>query len=281
MFMEAFTFLAHMSTLSGFSMDKFLESFLYSVLITVILILWYLPFIYSFSYGIRSVDRIKSFFKLFRRPVLGLILLVILFGFGGYLLTLPAYNEKWRPAIQVNAEYDISKKEHKITIAGNEFLKNTRIIGDSFNKTYDGTIVREELPISFKANWLKVQGEETVKEGEKDTLDIDWQLISDQNWMNVTFILEVDSTQIYEVKSDLSFIHEHNQITFPWTGNLPDTLHVAATLTVEPETKLIRVLTANYTEMPIPIQVISDLADVTYRTTVTYKDTLGFQIKSE
>jgi len=99
--------------------------------------------------------------------------------------------------------------------------------------------------------------------------------------MNATLTIEVDSAEITDVKSDLAFNHDNNQITFPWTGDLPDTLNVKATFMVESGTKLIRYLSANYTEMPIQIKVISDLADVTYRTKVTCKDTLDLQIKSE
>lgn len=279
MFMEAFIFLAHGSALIGLSINSFWTSLLYSGALVLLLVIWYLPVIYSFSFGIINIKSLNLFFKTVRKPVYGLVIFIIAIGFGGYLYSLPAYNDMWRPQIHLDADYDMNKKESKLTIAGSEFLKNVQVISDSINKTYTGSVTYEELQFDFEAGWLKIIGEENITKGEKDTININWQLVSDFSPHTVTLGIKVDSAEIIDVKSDLSYVHQEDRLLFSWYGDLPETLGVNMVIIVEPGAKLIRNLTGGYTKMPVNIKVISDLADVRYRTKVTIQDTLEFQTK--
>ncbi len=274
MFMEAFIFLARGSASIGLSINNFWASLLYSGLLVLLLVIWYLPFIYSFSFGIINVKSMKHFFKTVRKPLYGVVIFIIAIGFGGYLYSLPAYNDMWRPQIHIDANYDMKTKESKLTIAGSEFLKNVQVISDSINKTYAGSVTYEKLQIAFDAQWLKIIGEENITKGEKDTINIDWQLVNDFSPLNVTLDIKVDTAEIKNVSSNLSYIHDKNRIQFTWFGDLPERLNVSASFTVESGSKLIRTISGEYTNMPVFIKVYSDLADITYRTNVVYRDTL-------
>jgi hypothetical protein len=275
MFFEVFTFVARFSSLASLNIDNFGIAFLYSTLITVILILCYLPFIYSFSYLLIKVEPVKTAFKYLRKPAFGIIVLLIMLGYGSYLFALSSNNQKWRPLIQAKAKYDIFKKESKLEVIGNEYFHQIEVTTDSLQEHIDGAIHKIELPETFSANWISINGTETVKKnGEKDTVSIDWVMTSSQPWYRTWLSIEIDTLTISDVASDLAFSHKDDRITFSWFADPPETLHIAAQFLIARGAKIVRRATGIYPVMPIPITVTSDLANIIYRTEVVYSDTL-------
>ena len=274
MFFEVFTFMGRFSSLAGMNIDNFGKAFLYTAFLTVFLILVYLPFIYSFSYLIVKVDPVKNGFKYWRKPAFGIAVLVIVLSYGGYLLAALSYSDLWRPMIQVKAEYDIFKEESKLEIAGNEYFHQVQVTTDSLQEIFDGRIHKIELPQTFSADWIKITGTESIMNGEKDTVNFDWVMTSSQPWYHASLRIEADTLDISNVISDLIFKHKDNRVTFSWFADPPETLNVSAKFVVETGAKIIRKVTGIYPDMPIPITVTSDLADIRYRTEVVYSDTL-------
>ena len=278
MFVEALPGFTRMSSLMGLNIDNFLKAFLYSAALTAILVIWYLPSIYIYSYVLVHNGSFRALCKHSRKPAFGLIILLIIIGFGGFLYSLPAYNDMWRPLIHVEAEYDMKKKESKLEIVGNEHFLDVSVKTDSLSKQYDGRTHKEELAHSFTADWLHVGGDETITKGEKDTLAIDWLINSSHPWHSVTVSIRVDTLEITDVCSGLKFLHRKDRLTFSWFADPEETLNVAARFAVHPGAKLIRSVSARYAEMPILIHVESELANVRYRTRVVHSDTLDLSI---
>ena len=110
--------------------------------------------------------------------------------------------------------------------------------------------------------------------GEKDTVNINWLLTSNHPWYRTILKIQVDTLEISDVHSDLIFNHQKDWLTFTWYADPPDTLPVATRFTMHPGAKLRREVSATFPEMPMPINVTAELADVRYRTTVTYRDTV-------
>jgi hypothetical protein len=274
MFMEVFQFTARTSVYMGFAIDNFPKALLYSTFLTAIIVIWYIPVLFSWSYIITSFDTVKSVFKYIRKPVFGIIALLMMIGYVSYLLTLPAYNDQWRPSIQVNAEYTMNEDKNKLEIVGSEYFHDVIVVSDTLNQNYSGGIHREELPISFTADWIRVSGSETVTNGERDTLNVDWLICSVHPWYRTTLTVQVDTLDIYDVHSNLNFNHRKNKVIFHWYTEQSESLQVAAKFTVEPGAKLIRSVSTRHYEMPVPIVVSSELANVRYRTTVMQTDTL-------
>jgi len=274
LFVETFTGFTRMSAFIGLNIDSFLEALLYSAVLTVILVIWCLPFIYLYAYILVDIGSVKTLCKVSRRPAFGLIILLIVIGYGGFLYSLPAYGDMWRPLIRVEAEYDMGKKESELKLIGNEHFLDVSVKTDSLDQRYEGRTHKEVLAHSFTADWFHVRGHEAFIEGEKDTVTIDWKINSSRPWYDVTLTIRVDTLEIDSVHSELNFNHRKDRVTFSWSNDPPESLRIASRLTIPSGAKLIREVSASYPEMPIPIQVESDLANIRYRTRVTVVDTL-------
>ncbi len=277
MFMEVFPFFARMFTYAGLTIENFGMEIGFAVGIAILLLAYYLFVLYIFSYLITEIKPIKSIFKKFRTLPAGLALLLVISGFGIYLATLPAYDEKWQPLIQVKAQYEMPKAKSKLQIVGNEYLYDVSVKSDSVQKIYHGNLYRDELKQTFAADWIDMTGSETRMTGEKDTVQVDWNLISTRPWYRVELNVKVDTLEIDSVASELVFRLNKKNVSFSWYANPPETLNVSARLITHPGVQIIRSLKATYTELPVPVEVDAKLGNVSYRTEVSLTDTLKIE----
>ncbi|MFH1941220.1 MAG: M28 family peptidase [bacterium] len=279
MFFETIPLYARFYTQTGASIDTFWIALLLFTGITLALAVSYLPFIYAHAYASVSIPPFKSFIKWMRKPAFGLLILIIIIGYGGYLYSLPATNAMWRHAILVRAEYDISKQESKLELIGNEYFRDVVVKTDSLTKQYSEKTHKEELKQSFTADWLSIGGSETKMPGEKDTLAVRWRIKSSHPWHEVTLSVRADTLQIDSVRSDLKYRHRKDLLTFSWSADPPEILDVSARFAIHPKARLIRTVSAQYAELPIRMDISSEQADFVYRTVVVRRDTLSWEIQ--
>lgn len=275
MFNETLPFIARSTIESGFNIDSFFRAFTYSAALTAILALWFLPTVYLFVYTLVSTQSTLKITKFYRKPALGLLILLAVFGYGGYLFSFPVYNEKWRASVRVNAEYKMNSGESKLQLQGNEYFRNVNVMADTLSRHYDARIHKVELPLSFTADWINVSGSSSVFSGEKDTVVVNWQITSLRPWYQAFLNIQVDTLEIGDIATNLAFYHQRNSINISWFAEPPDTLQVEARFTVNPGAKLFREVKAVFPEMPRSIEVTAELANLSYRTTVTLCDTLA------
>ncbi len=274
MFSEVFSFVAHLTAVGGIGITDFKKALLFTTVLTLFLILCYLPFIYSFSYLAVKVKRVKAALKNWRRPVWGLILLAALVGYGGWLATLATRDPRWRPLVEVNADFDAAKNKSQLEVVGNEYFQNVTVTTDSLKEHLDGQIHQFKMNQTFTADWIEVSGAETIQQGASDTVNVNWVIRSQQLWYRTSLRLEVDTLKITDVSSDLAFTHTDDQLSFSWFAEPATTLPVRAKFVIPSGAKIIRKVTGIYPMAPIPMTVTSDFADVRYRTEVVYSDTL-------
>jgi hypothetical protein len=130
-------------------------------------------------------------------------------------------------------------------------------------------------PADFEADWVQLSGSTFFAPGKKDTISVDWQIISNKPWILTILEIWPDSAGIDTAEFNLPYCKTNDKIQLLWYGHFMDTLNLNGYLTVENGTDLLRKLTAKYVEMPMPFEVTSLLANVEYRTTIVYQDTLG------
>jgi len=277
MFDEIIPMKAHFSINLGYSLDNFIKASFYSGLLAGLMILWYLPFCYAFSYLIMSVPPIKSAAKFFRKPIFAVLIGIVILGYGGYLYSLPAYNKMWRPTVRAEAEYDIQKNKSKLKLVGNEYFKDVIVKTDSLDKYFSGRTHKEKLSHSFVADWLTLTGSEAVIDTLADTMNVqvNWSLISQRPWYLVDFQIRLDTLEFDNVQSSLNFYSDNKCINFSWAAEPAESLTVEAQFSITKGSKLIRRVEAYYPEMPIAIEVSSKLANIRYRTQVIYQDTVA------
>jgi len=275
-FMEVLPFGAR-SLASGLQgVDSFVEAFFYSAFLTALLVLWFLPSLYIFAYTWASTQPLFNFMKYFRHPIAGLVILLAIFGYGGYLFSFPAYNEKWRAELNVNADYDLRSDENTLRLVGNEYFRKVKVTADTLHREYDGRIHHDSLSVPFKADWATLSGTESILSGKRDTVVVNWQLASARPWYRVSLNLRADTLNISDVTANVRYrLHDERGLTFAWYYEPPDTLNISARFTTHAGANLIREMIAIYPDMPVPVNVTAELADVMYRTTVTWRDTLA------
>lgn len=279
MFFEMFPLGARSLSGAGLGINSFFEAFLYSAALTILITFWFLPILYSMGYAFANAQPTLNLLKPFRSLAAGFVILLAIVGYGGYLYALPAYDETWRAVLHVTAEYQLPKGEGKLHLLGNEYFRQIDLNADTLRRHYDERIHEDEMPLQFEADWLKFSGVESVAQGERDTVIVDWQLASLRPWFQVSLKLQVDTLQIQDIQTPLKYKHKSNDLTFSWYAEPPETLQVAARFTIAKGAKVTRQIEAQYPETPIPIRVTAALADVIYRTKVTYQDTLKFSAK--
>jgi hypothetical protein len=206
---------------------------------------------------------------------LGFVILLAIFGYGGYLFSFPAYDEKWRASLEVNAGYDLRSGENSLRLAGNEYFRNVNVNADTLHKKFDERIHQEKLPVAVTADWAKLSGSESVSPGARDTASVNYQLTSSRQWYRANLQLSADTLEIADVTANVKYRLNKNGLLFSWYYEPPESLRVEAKFTIPSGAKLIRQMNAVYTEPPVPMQVTAELAEVIYRTTVTYRDTLA------
>ncbi len=276
-FNEEFIFLMQMGTATGIRIDTIFKSLLFNTIITLTLVLISLPLIYSYTYVVFSNDRFKSLLTFFQKPITVIIILTFIISLSVYLIVQPAYSEKYRPFIRVNAEYQLPEKSSKLTISGNEYFKDVEVTTDSLNQFVEGRIHKTDISLKYEANWLEVQGSTIAQQGLMDTVEFSYEIHSTRPWIQATLEFWPDTADIVNPESDLPYFLDRNRIKFYWYGHYRDTLGVNGKFVIEHGAKIIRKVTAKYLEMPVSINITSQLANIEYRTAIQYQDTLYFR----
>lgn len=276
MFMETLPLWARSFAENGHIIDGFIKAFLYSAALTLILVLWYLPFVYFFAYSFASLPPTFNALKAFRRPMVCFMIFLAICGYGGYLFSFPAYSKLWHASLVVNAEYNPHDGESKLDLIGNEYFHKVRVKAATLERQYDARVHHTELPLIFTANWVKLSSSDSVLPGARDTVVVDWRIVSARPWYRVSMKLQADTLDISDIVTNVKYRHRKSDLTFTWYADPPDTLQMTGRFSIHPDAKLSREITAVYADRPMPIQVTAENADVLYRTTVTLRDTLKF-----
>ena len=279
-FNEEFTFMCRMMINTGFKFDNIAKAFLGNAVLVALMSLFFLPMLNAYAYLAAENENIKNFLKLYRKPFVAIVLFVIMIGFGFYVGMLPAYNDMWRPSINVEATYEMPDSTAELTILGNEYFKDVKVSGDTLMEFIDTRMHKYEVPSEFTAEWIHITGSETVTQVLKDSALVDsiifnWTLHSDKPYFLYSFTMKTDTANIIDPESPVPFTHEDNQIQYKWYGFMGDSIKVDGSFKCDPNAKIIRKLSVRYTELPVDLKVESELASVRYRTTVEYTDTLS------
>jgi len=276
-FNEDFVFSMQMGTGIGLRIDTIFKSLIFNTIITLVILLISLPLIFTLAYIVFSNDRIKALLDYVRKPVTAIITLGLVVGFSSYLVFQPAYSEKFRPFIRVAAEYQLPEKSSKLTISGNEYFKDVNITPDSLGQYLEGRIHTAEIPIQFEADWMEVLGSTVIMKGIMDTVYINWEIYSNRPWIQTTLHIWPDSAEIVDPAIDLPYYLDNDALKLYWYGHYRDTLMVEGKFLIGRGTKIIRKISSRYLEMPVDIDLKSQLANINYRTTVQYQDTISLE----
>jgi hypothetical protein len=193
------------------------------------------------------------------------------------LSRLPAYDATWRPTVRVTAEYRLPQKQSVLRVASDEYLRGVELHADSVRRSYNGRVHKDSVAVAFSADWIRLEGSELVRAGSADTVEIDWRLRSEPAPYNITLRLSADSGRVDSVASPLAFRKGKREVIFSWGAWPQPTLAVRATVVVSKTSRLVRQVTATYTEMPLPVVVHAPSAHVLWRAKVTSVDTLRIE----
>ncbi len=274
LFIETLPFIARSLTALGFQITAFGDAFGYTAILTLILTVWLAPSLYIFAYVLKNHPAGEVFIGQFRRWPAGMVLLLALIGYGGYLYALPAFNERWQPQLKLEARYDQKSGQSEGRISSNDFLQDVQVSGKYFARSYHGNVLSAALPLKFRADWWEISGSNTRSGGAQDTVHLHWQLVTRRPWYSVEMTLSPDSGGLGVLAHNLNYQSRGNKVRFRWGAEPPDTLQISVRLLVTPGAKLIREIKALYPVLPVALTVQAKYGKVQYQTVVTGRDTL-------
>ncbi|MEJ2052737.1 MAG: M28 family peptidase [Calditrichaceae bacterium] len=284
-FNEEFTNTSRMSAFSGFEINDPLTALVLNGFLILILSLFFLPVLNALAYLVASKDSFKVILKKYRQLKYGIISVIIITMFGVYAGFLSPYNQKWKPAIHVNAEYQSAKNKSKLQIQGNEYFKDVTVTGDTLMEYKNTRTHLVDLPITYSADWITCTGNESLftitQESVKlDSINFNWQIQSEQPYFRIGLNIRADTSEIFGPESTLPFSYDNRCMEFIWYGFQGDTLQASGSFKVVQGSHIIRRVNAEYDQLPVNLSVQSDLASVRYRTRVEFMDTLTIGEKS-
>ena len=255
-------------------LDGFIPALIYSAILTVILFLWYLPTIYMLAYTYVRQASSLTFLRYIRHPLVGMTILLAIFGYGGYLSAIPSYTEKWRANLSVVAHYNAVTKESRVKLVGDEFFRNVEVSGHSLTRVYNDRVRRDNLDMTFNADWLTISGSAMRDSLDAGMVTLDWELASLLPWFEISVYLKTDTLDFENIQSEWHFTQGRKGVHFNWYSQPPQKLQLTAQFKLPPVAKLIRTVKATYTQLPEPLKVKSQYANVVYRTYITQRDTI-------
>ncbi len=278
MFFELFTFGARLMPRLLANAQGFLPALIVSTILTLLLVIWYLPSFYLFAYTYAHGHRHLAWLRIFRQPLFGLLILLAVFAYGGYLYAFPAYNELWRANLRVVAQYDQNTQDSRLRLTGDEYFRGVEVKAGEMQQTFDEAIHHAELTQPFRADWLSVAGSQTGDTHDSTLIHVDWLLTSAKPWHDVRVQVQSDTLALVVMDTNLKYSKSRRPgaelFLFRWYADPDDTLRLQASFKLLPRRRLIRQVTAIYAEPPLPLSATAQYADVTYRTEVIRRDTL-------
>jgi len=147
------------------------------------------------------------------------------------------------------------------------------VTGKGVSKSYDARIHRDELDLSFEADWLDIQGSQSRSLNDSGVAEVDWQIISRRPMYQFAVQFHSDTLSAKVLNTDLQYTERNGRVRFRWFSEPSDTLHLKAAFELPASANLIRTVTASYPELPVPLQIEAEQANVIYSTQMTRRDT--------
>ena len=276
-FNEEFIFFMQLGTAAGLRIDTIVKSLVFNAVITLILLIISLPLIYALAYAAAGNDRLRNALDHVRKPITAFLTIACILALSVYLIFQPAYSEKFRPSIRVEAEYKLPERSSKLTISGNEYFKDVKVTPDSFAHYFDGRIHKTEIPVEYEADWIEVLGSTIAVKGKMDTVYVNWQVNSNRPWIQTTLQIWPDSAGISDLEITPPYYSDGNRMKFFWYGHYSDTLRIEGKFLVERGVNIIRNISSKYLDLPVDMNLTSQLANIRYQTTVQYQDTISLE----
>lgn len=274
LFNEHFPLLARTVPRAIMPLHDFVSSLIYTALLTTVLVLWLLPLAYMIAFVIARHRTSLTFLRYLRHPVFALLILLGVFGYGGFISALPAYNERWHASLRLQGKYDLKTRESKLELFGSEYFREVEVFSNSFTRPYDDRLHYDTLPVEFEADWFSTAGTQRVDSLDQELVHLDWLLQSVVPWHQVVVELKSDTLKVSELQSTLCFKQNDKRVTFRWYADPPDSLRLQASLRLPQGARLIRTITGSYAGLPVRVEATAKLTDIMYRTRVTRTDTL-------
>ena len=279
-FNEEFSWISRSLINIGFRLDNPIQSMMANAIFIAFLSILFLPVLNAYAYLAAANKSIKNGLRIFRKPLFAGGLFIIIVGFGIYLGMLPAYNAMWRPSVHVDASYDLPEGKSELTIVGNEYFKDVKVSGDTLMEFDNTRIHRAEIPITFEADWIHLSGNvhrNTILSDSMhmDSVEFNWIIKTEKPYLELTFSIRTDTSEIKDPFSILPFSHEKNLIRYNFFECAGDTMNISGSFKCDSKADIIRTLEARYVGLPVNLNVESQLASIRYRTTVQYSDTLN------
>lgn len=266
------------------------QNVLYELVFVLVYGILSLPLVYGFAAVYRGSSGDLLWLKRFRNTG-GLIgSAVATVGVAVYLYTQPVYDRLWYSTIRVQQRYTIGASqdslENMIEVRSSESLHNVHV-----RRAQNADVLAEKSnswkltpPEGTRVDWVEVSSADGSPMMSADTMlkrDRTIDIRSAFRPLRVDAIFE--STQPFEVNSSWAsggrsrdpLLHQTDKRKrFSWFA-FPDTLlRLPITFTMRPHQMITQTVNVTFDSLAFPFRLYRDFTNVSYRTTVTARDTI-------
>ncbi len=249
-----------------------------------------LPVVYGFAAVYRSSGVDLVWLKKFRGRggLIGTALATL--GLAGYLYARPVYDHLWYSTIRVQQRYTMGEQrdlsENMIEVKSSEPLRNVHV-----RRGEDDTVLTERsnywtlaLPAGTRVDWVEVTSMDGLPTMRSDTvLRLDRTIEVRSAFRPLQVETTFESNEPFEVSSpwatggrlrDPSQRETDKRKLFSWFA-FPDTLlRIPITFTMREHQTITQTINVTFDSLASPLRLYRDFTNVSYRTTVTARDSI-------
>jgi len=245
-----------------------------------------LPFVYGLAAIYRSTTRDLFLLRRFREPRNVIPVVAAVLGLGGYLLTVPVYDQAWVQRVRVDERYVVGEDSARVTIKGSEGADEVTVTNEGREDTDQRTerIRTWSVPPPLMERWLVYEQTSAVlpDSSRPDSL-VRVERVIDLNSDKRPFSVQVryQSEQPIVVTSPWSFGGRrggkgilNKSATLTWYAFPEMPLRIPIRLKLSRGQSVIESVEATYDSLSAPVTVTAPYSTVRERMTIVRNDTL-------
>ncbi len=259
------------SSVMGFAaLKSFLLTLLFWTILTLVFVIWTMPYLLGFSAVYRSSSRDLLGMKRFRRPFALVPLGILIIGGVVYLKTLPAYDGPWQQEVFITQKQD-PENQTSIEFMSSGYLKGIRAEIDGQTEVLDGKRSFWKFDRPLEMDWLKENFITQTEERASERL-VRLNIRLDFERAPYQVNLRLRSNRPFTIENaNVRYRHRKNRAIVSWSTHPPQLLEPEIEILLPSEGKLEAEIVATFLETPFPVKCQAKNIHFVHRAELTRK----------
>jgi hypothetical protein len=266
---EYYEFIYRSMAMGFASIKTFVPSLIVTVVLILFFILWSMPFLLGFAAVYRSYSGDLFWLKRFRKlyPIIPIIILIV--GGAIYLLTRPGYTATWKQEVSIIQKLDSEKNKTSIEFSSSDYLRGIRANINGKEETINMRKCLKKIDYPLEMNWLKDKVTSQVEEKGAERI-INLKFMLDFEKQPYTVSLRLKSDKAFKIEeSNVKYRKSKKGARIRWYSFPQGSLLPELKLRLPKGAKLRAEILATFLETPVPISCAGKNKHFIYRAQIT------------